>query len=147
MNQAKQLNDTNIKTNTKVFWIAMQSSVPMLLVLVYFMNKLSLLDPVLPELRNIFIGLCVINIAAPFTFLAYFRRVQNKVRDNLRLGMDNEPAELQRYFSFLLVGMSLCNLSSMFGLILYIISGDYFYSLFFIAVSFLLGFLYKPELK
>lgn len=147
MNQQKQLNDTNVRKNTKVFWMAMQSSAPMLLVLVYFMNKLSLLDPVLPELRNIFISLCVISIAAPFPFLGYFKRVQNKIRDNLKLSIDNEPVDIQRYFSFLVVGLSLCNASSMLGVVLYIIAGDYFYSLFFITISFFLGFLYKPELK
>ncbi len=147
MNQQKQFNDINIRTSSKIFWMVMQSSVPMLLVIVYFMHKLSLLDPVLPDMKNIFIGLCVVSIASPFPFLGYFKRLQNKVRDNLKLGMDNEPAELQRYFTFLVIGMSLCNLSSMFGLILYIIAGDYFYSIFFIAVSFLLGFMYKPDLK
>lgn len=147
MNQPKQFNDTNIKAQSKIVWMAMQSSVPILLVIVYFMNKLSLLEPVLPDLKNIFIGLCVISIASPFTILGFFKRLQNKIRDNLQLAIDNEPAELQRYFSFLLIGMALCNLSSMLGFVLYVIAGDYFYSLFFITISFFLGFLYKPELK
>ncbi len=147
MNQAKQLNDTNIKTNSKIFWSSMQASSPMFLVLVYFMDKQSLLDPIVPDLNNIFIGLCVISVVAPFVFLGHFKRIQNIIQDNLKIGVDNEATELQRYFTFLVIGMALCNLSSMFGLVLYIVAGDYFYSLFFIAISFLLGFMYKPELK
>jgi hypothetical protein len=147
MNKSKQLNDTNIKTNSKILWFGMQSSTPMLIVLVFFMDKVSPLEPVLPSLRNTFIVLCVISISAPFMFLGYFKRIQNKVINNLQSGMDNAPPELHRYIMFLLLGMSLCNLSALFGLILYIIAGNLKYSLFFISISFLLGFLYKPELS
>ncbi|MBL1142573.1 MAG: hypothetical protein HND53_11120 [Proteobacteria bacterium] len=147
MNQPKQFNDTNIKRQSKIVWMTMQSSAPILIAIVYFMNKLSLLEAIMPDIRNIFIGLCVISIALPFTLLGFFKRLQNKIHDNLKLGMDNEPAELQRYFTFLLIGMALCELSSMLGLVLYIVAGDYFYSLFFITVSFFLGFLYKPDLE
>jgi hypothetical protein len=146
MNQPKQFNDTNIKRQCNIIWMAMQSSVPMLLVLVYFMHKQSLLEAILPELRNVFMILCVVSIASPFILIGNFKRLQNKVRDNQKLGIDNDPADLQRYFSFLLIGIALCNLSSMLGLVLYIIAGDYFYSLIFITISFFLGFLYKPEL-
>lgn len=147
MNERKQLNDTNIKTNSKIVWFGMQSSALMFIVLVFFMDKASLLEPILPDLRNTFIGLCVISITTPFMFLGYFKRVQNKIRDNLQLDMDNMPSELHRYVTFLVLGMSLCSLSAMSGILLYITAGDLKYSLFFIGVSFLLGFLYKPELK
>ena len=147
MNQPVQLNDTNIQTNTKMFWSAMQASAPMFLVVVYLMHSQSIMDPILPDLRNIFIGLCIISIVAPFIFLGHFKRLQNKIRDNVKIGIDNEPAELQRYFSFLVIGMALCELPAMFGLVLYITVGDLFYSLFFIGLSFFLGFLYKPELS
>ncbi len=147
MNERNQLNDANVKTNSKVLWFGMQSSVLIFIILVFFMEKVYPLEPILPDLRNIFIGLCVISITTPFLFLGYFKRVQNKIRDNLQLGMGNALSELHRYVTFLLIGMSLCNLSAMFGLLLYIIAGELKYSLFFIGISFLLGFLYKPELR
>jgi len=147
MNQANQLNEKNLKTTCKIFWSAMQASSPIFLVLVYFMNKISLLEPIVPEFKNILIGLCIVCVSAPFIFLGHFKRAQNKVMDNIKIGIDNETSDLQRYFSFLVIGMALCNSSAMFGLVLYITTGDYFYSLFFIAVSFLLGFMYKPELQ
>jgi hypothetical protein len=143
MNEAKQFNYSTVK----VLWYTMQASVFMLIVLIYILNSFVQLDPVLPHLSNIFIGLCVVSIAAPFIFLGYFKRIQNKIRDNIQLGMDNTPSELHRYITFLLIGMSLCDLTGMFGFALYIIVGNLKFALFFIAVSFCLGFLYKPELK
>lgn len=147
MNEPRQFNDTNIKRQCKIIWSAMQSSAPMFLVTVYILETLSILDPILPDLRNILLGLAALSVAAPFLLLGHFKRQQNTVRDNLKLGIDNEASQLQRYFTFMLIGISLCNLSSMFGIVLYIVAGDYFYSLFFIAVSFFLGFLYKPDLS
>ena len=146
MNEPMQINDTNIKTNSKIVWMGIQASAPMLLIVVVGMDKLSLLEPILPDLRNVFLIICGLSIAAPFLFLGHFKRIQNKIRDNLQLGIENESTELQRYFTFLVIGMCLCDLSAMFGMMLYITVGDYFFSLIFIAVSFFLGFLYKPEL-
>ncbi len=147
MNRPTQLNDTIVKTNSKILWFGLLSSPLIFGVMVYFMDKLAVLEPVLPDLNNIFIGLCIISIASPFILLGYFKRIQNTVRDNIQLGMDNSPEDLQRYLMFLIIGMSLCNLSGVFGLVLYILAGNLKYSLFFIAVSFCLGFLYQPELK
>ena len=65
----------------------------------------------------------------------------------MQLGIDNTPSDLQTYITYLVIGMSLCNLPAMLGLVLYILVIDLNTSLFFIAASFLLGFLYKPDLK
>ncbi len=146
MNQVNQLNDTTIKANSKVLWFGMQASPPMLMAFIYFINKYSQIEPILPELKNIFIGICLISIASPFILLGYFKRLQHKVSDNMRMGMDNSPTELQRYIAFLVIGMALCNFTAMFGFVLYMMAGEIKYALFFISVSFFLGFLYKPEL-
>jgi hypothetical protein len=147
MNQPTQLNDTTVKTNSKILWFGMQSSALMLFGFVYFMNKYSLLEPILPDLKNIFIGLCLFSIATPFILLGHFKRIQNKVSDNMRLGMENSPTDLQRYITFLIIGMAICDSSAMFGFILFIMTGEINYALIFICVSFFLGFLFKPDLK
>ena len=147
MNAPNQINNTTVKTSSKVLWYGMQASIPMLIILIYVMDNFVQLDPIMPHLVNIFIGLCVISIATPFILLGFFKRVQHKVTDNIQLGMDNEPADLHRYITFLVIGMSLCSLPAMFGLILYILADSLNYALFFIGVSFVLGFLYKPDLK
>jgi len=147
MNRPIQLNDTIIKTRSKTLWLRLQFSDPIFFVMVYFMYKFAVLEPALPDLKNIFIGLCIVSITAPFVLLGNFKRIQNTVRNNIQLGMGNSSDELQRYIVFLVIGMSLCNLPGMFGLILYILVGNLNLSLFFIAVSFCLGFLYQPELK
>jgi hypothetical protein len=147
MNQVKQLNDTTVKTNSKVLWYGIQASPPMMMAFVYFMNKFSQLEPILPDLKNVFISLCLFSIVTPFILLGYFKRLQNTVRDNMRLGMDNSPTELHRYIAFLVIGMALCDMSAVFGFVLYMMTGEMNYALFFISISFLLGFLYKPELN
>lgn len=146
MNQITQLNDENIKKVSKTIWFAIQVSPPMLIVFVYFMNMLELMPPVVPEIKSIFVIICFLSIGAPFLLLGHFKKRQNKIRDNIQLGIDNEISDLQRYYTFLVIGLSLCNASAMFGFVLFILAGDVNYSYFFIAVSFLLGFLYKPEL-
>jgi hypothetical protein len=147
MNQVSQLSDENIKKISKTIWFTIQASPPMLIVFVYFSNMLGLIPPVMPEIKSIFVIICFLSIGAPFVLLGHFKKLQNTVRDNIQLGIDNEPSDLQRYYTFLVIGMALCNTSAMFGFVLFVLSGDVIYSYFFIAVSFLLGFLYKPELK
>jgi len=143
MNEVKPFDDATLK----VFWYAMQCGILMLIPFIYVLNHFIHLEPIMPDLRNIFVGVCIISIAAPFTLLGYFKRLQLKIRDNIQSGMEITQAELQRYFMILLIGMSLCDIPSMFGLVLYVIAGDLTYSLIFIGVSFFLGLLYKPDLK
>ncbi len=147
MNQVKHLTDENIENMSKTIWFAMQASPPMFIVFVYFSKKLNLILAVMPEIKSIFIIICFLSIGAPFILLGYFKKLQNKVRDNIQLGVDNAPSELQHYYTFLVIGLALCDACAIFGFVLFIFSGDITYSYFFIAVSFLLGFLFKPELK
>ena len=146
MNRQVQLNDENIKKVSKTIWFAIQASPPMLIGFVYLMNMLNVMPPVMPEMKSIFVIICFLSIGAPFILLGHFKKRQNKISDNIQLGIDNEKADLQGYYTFLVIGLSLCNASAMFGFVLFILSGDVAYSYFFIAVSFLLGFLFKPEL-
>lgn len=143
MNEVKQFDDSTVK----VLWYTMQSGILLFIPLIYILNNYVHIGPIMPNLKNILIGLCLISAAAPFSLLGYFKRTQRKIRDNIKLGMEVAPEELQRYFMFLLIGMSLCHLSGMFGLVLYIVASDLKYALIFIIISFFLGFLYKPELK
>ncbi|MGB1800739.1 MAG: hypothetical protein ACPHLK_07930 [Gammaproteobacteria bacterium] len=147
MNQPAQLTDENIKKVSKTIWFAIQASPLMLMVFVYFSNMLNLMHSVMPEMKDIFIIICFLSIGTPFFLLGHFKKLQNKIRDNIQLGIDNESSDLQRYYTFLVIGLALCDASAMFGFVLFILSGDVAYSYFFIAISFLLGFLYKPELK
>ena len=147
MNQPAQLNDENIKTVSKTIWFTIQASPPMLIIFVYFSNILGLIPPIMPEIKSIFVIICFLSIGAPFILLGNFKKLQNKVRDNIQLGIDNETPDLQKYYTFLVIGMALCDASAMFGFVLFVLTGDVAYSYFFIAVSFLLGFLYKPELR
>lgn len=147
MNQPAQLTDVNIKKASNTIWFAMQASPLMLIVFVYFSNMLNLIPPFMPEMKSIFIIICFLNIGTPFILLGHFKKLQNKIRDNRQLDINNEPSDLQRYYTFLVIGLALCGASAMFGFVLFILSGDVTYSYFFIAVSFLLGFLFKPELK
>lgn len=146
MTQQVQLNDENIKRVSKTIWFAMLASPPMLILFVYFSNKLGLIPPVMPEMKSLFVIISLLSIGAPFIFLGHFKKRQNNIRDNIQLGIDNEVSALQGYYTFLVIGLSLSNASAMFGFVLFILSGDVTYSYFFIAVSFLLGFLFKPEL-
>jgi len=147
MDQPQQLNDTHIRNNSKVLWIGMLASSLMLLIPVFYMDKLQLQEPILPDLKNILIGVCVLSLPLSLVFLSKFKRLQSKIRDNMELGIDNTPSDLQKYITYIVVGMSLCNLPAMLGLVLYILVIDLYLSLFFIVVSFFLGFLYKPDLK
>ena len=147
MNQVTQLTDENIKKVSNTIWFAIQASPPMLIVFVYFSNMLDLIPPVMPELKSIFVIVCFLSIGAPFILLGHFKKLQNRIRDNIQLGIDNETSDLQRYYTFLVIGLALCDACAMFGFVLFVLSGDVTYSYFFIAVSFLLGFLFKPELR
>lgn len=147
MNQPQQLNDTLVKTNSKVLWFGLLASSPMFIVVVIYMDKLLQQEPILPDLKNILIGICLLSIPVPLALLGKFKRHQHMIRDNVRLGIENTTADLQRYITYLIIGMSLCNLPVMFGLVLYFLVGDLNLSLFFIGISFFLGFLYKPDLK
>lgn len=147
MNQPAQLTDVNIKKASNTIWFAMQASPLMLIVFVYFSNMLNLMPPLMLEMKSIFIIICFLSIGTPFILLGHFKKSQNKIRDNRQLDINNELSDLQRYYTFLVIGLALCDASAMFGFVLFILSGDVTYSYFFIAVSFLLGFLFKPELK
>ena len=143
MNEEKSFNDATIM----MFWYTMQGGILMLIPFIYILNHYVHIGPIMPNLNNVFIGICFISIAAPFSLLGYFKRMQLKIRGDIQSGQEPAPEELQRLFIFLLIGMSLCHLSGMLGLVLYIIASNLKYTLFFIGVSFLLGFLYKPSLK
>lgn len=147
MNKPQQLNDTHIRNNSKMLWFGLLASSPMFLVAVFYMDKLHLHEPMLPDLKNILIGICVLSIPLSLLLLGRFKRHQHKIRDNMQLGIDNTPTDLQTYITYIVIGMSLCNLPAILGLVLYILVIDLYLSLFFIIVSFFLGFLYKPELK
>jgi hypothetical protein len=147
MDNQNQLNDISVKSSSSVLWLGMIASDPMFIVMIYLMNNFVQLEPVLPELKTIFISLGFISIAIPFFFLGNFKRLQNKVRDNIRLGMDNSPTELQRYITFLVIGMALCSMPAMFGFVLYLMAGEIKFALILIGAAFCLGLMYKPELN
>ena len=147
MNKPQQLNVAHIINISKILWFGMLASSPMFLIAIFYMDKLQLLEPVLPELKNILTGICILSIPLSLILLGRFKRHQHKVRDNIQLDIDNTPTDLQSYITYIVIGMSLCNLPAMLGLVLYILVTDLYLSLFFIVVSFFLGFLYKPELK
>tara|TARA_R110002111_G_scaffold260133_4_gene330938 strand:- start:2512 stop:2955 length:444 start_codon:yes stop_codon:yes gene_type:complete len=147
MNKPQQLNIAHIINTSKILWFGMLASSPMFLIAIFYMDKLQLLEPVLPELKNILTGICILSIPLSLILLGRFKRHQHKVRDNIHLDIDNTPTDLQSYITYIVIGMSLCNLPAMLGLVLYILVTDLYLSLFFIVVSFFLGFLYKPELK
>ena len=147
MSTPQQLNDTTIKTTSKLIWLGIQASVPLFVVAILMLDKVMRFDPIMPEFKNIFIGLCVLGIPVPFFVFNLFKRKQLEIRNNIQSGMGNESKDLLRYMSLLIIGMSLCNLTAALGLILYIISGDAELAVFFITLSLLLGFLFKPSLK
>lgn len=147
MNKPQQLNVAHIINISKILWFGMLASSPMFLIAIFYMDKLQLLEPVFPDLKNILTGICVLSIALSLIPLGRFKRHQHKIRDNIQLDIDNTPSDLQSYITYIVIGMSLCNLPAMLGLVLYILVTDLYLSLFFIVVSFFLGFLYKPELK
>ena len=147
MNKPQPLNDKHIRNNSKTLWFGMLASAPMFLITVFYIDKLQLQEPILPDLKNILIGICTLSIPLSLLLLGRFKRHQHKIRDNIQLGIDNTPTDLQTYISHIVIGMSLCNLPAMLGLVLYILVIDLYLSLFFIVVSFFLGFLYKPDLK
>jgi hypothetical protein len=147
MNKPQPLNDTHIKSNSKVLWFGMLASAPMFIVAVYYMDKLQLQEPIMPDIKNILTGICALSIPLSLILLGRFKRHQFKIRDNLQLGIDNTPTDLQTYITYMIIGMSLCNLPAILGLVLYLMVSDLYLSLFFIGISFFLGFLYKPELK
>ncbi len=147
MSARPDLNDTTVKTTSKVVWFAIQSSAPLFIIAILLFEYIAELQPVLVELRNVFIGLCVVSLPTPFIILNLFKQKQREVSNNIQLGMDNDAKLLQSYMSLLIIGLSLCNLSAVLGLILYITTGEIELSIFFIIVSLLLGFLYKPSLS
>ena len=147
MDKPQPLNDTHIKNNSKILWFGMLASAPMFIVAVYYMDKLQILEPIMPEIKNILTGICALSIPLSLMLLGRFKRHQLKIRDNLQLGIDNTPTDLQTYITYIVIGMSLCNLPAILGLVLYLMVADLYLSLFFIAVSFSFGFLYKPELR
>ena len=147
MSTQQQLNDTTVKMTSKVIWFGTQASVPIFIAAIIALEHIVKFQPITPDLKNIFIGLCVVSTPIPFVILNMFKRNQRQINDNIQLGMENASKDLQRYLSLLVIGLSLCNLTAVFGLILYIISGEVELSIFFICISFLLGFLYKPALK
>ena len=147
MNKPQRLNDTHIRNNSKILWFGMLASSPMFVVAVFYMDKLHLQEPIIPDFKNILIGICLLSIPLSLILLGRFKRHQYKIRDNIQLGIDNTPTDLQSYITYIIIGMSLCNLPAMLGLVLYFLVIDLYLSLFFIIVSFFLGFLYKPELK
>ena len=147
MSTHQQLNDTTVKNSSKVIWFGIQASVPMFIAAILILEYMVQFEPIMPEFKNIFIGLTAVTIPTPFFLLNLFKRKQLELRDNIQLGMENTTKELQRYLFLLVIGLSLCNLSAAFGLVLYVITGLVELSIFFICVSLLLGFLYKPSLK
>lgn len=147
MNKPQPLNDTHIKNNSKILWFGMLASPPMFIVAVYYMDKLQILEPIMPDIKNILTGICALSIPLSLILLGRFKRHQLKIRDNLQLGIDNTPTDLQTYITYMVIGMSLCNLPAILGMVHYMLVGDLYLSLFFIIVSFFLGLLYKPDLK
>lgn len=135
MNGAEPFNDTTIK----ILWKAMQVSTLMLIPVIYILNYFVPLEPIMPDLKNVFIGICIISAATPLAIRNFFKREQVKIRENIQSGVENPPEKLRRYFISLLVGMS--------GFILYIIAGDLKFALIFIGISFFPGYLFKPELN
>ena len=89
MNKPQQLNDTHIRNNSKILWFGMLASSPMFLIVVFYMDKLQLQEAILPDLKNILIGICILSIPLSLVLLGRFKRHQNKIRDNIQLGIDN----------------------------------------------------------
>ena len=147
MSTHQPFNDTIVKTTSKVIWFGIQSSVPIFIAAILALKFIANFEPIMPDLKNIFMGICVFTIPLPFFLLNQFRRKQREINGNIQLGMDNAPKDLQRYMSLLIIGLSLCNLSAAFGLVLFVISGAMEPAIFFTCISFLLGFLYKPTLN
>ncbi len=141
-----KVDDSTIKATSTMIWFAMQSSAPMLAACLYIMENYVKIDPILPELKTIFICISILTIPLVFVLTNRFRQSEREISGNLHAGIENEKKLLQRYITYLVIGLSLCGLPAMFGLVLYIISGEILISVIFIALSFIFGFFYKPAL-
>ena len=142
-----KIDDSTVKMNSKIIWFGLLANSPIFITVILFMDKMLQQDAIMPESKNIFIGICVLSIPLSLILLNKFKRLQNTIRDNLQLGIENTRVDLQKYMTLMVIGMSLANLPTIMGLVFYIMIGDLYLALFFIALSFPLGFLYKPELS
>lgn len=73
MNKPQQLNDTHIRNNSKILWFGMLASSPMFLIVVFYMDKLQLQEAILPDLKNILIGICILSIPLSLVLLGRFK--------------------------------------------------------------------------
>lgn len=138
------LDNSTIVTSSKVIWSSMQASTLILAPCIYFMDKFLQFDPIAPDLKIVFLLICAASIPLAFTLNSKFRLKEREITANLYSGAESPRPLLQSYIKFLIIGLALCNFPAMFGLVLYLISGDVNLSMSFVAVGFGLGFLYKP---
>lgn len=146
MNQANPLNDNTLKSNSKMIWLGLQASTPFLAMVILVMDSVAQMEPIVPNIKNILIAISVLTIPAAFFLTTRFRNSENEIKNNIHAGVDNPPETLQTYIQFLVFGMSLVELPAILGIVLYITTGEVLFSMFFIFVSFALGFFYKPSL-
>lgn len=141
------LDENNIRTSSKMLWFGMQASPLMLAGCILLMENIIKQEAIMPELKTILMSVCILGIPLGFILSSRFRRIEQEIQDNFYATIENPKSLLQRYITFLVFGMMLCEIPAMFGLVLYIMTGEVYLSLFFIVCSFALGFLYKPELQ
>ena len=146
MHENNQLNDSNIKTNSKLVWFGLQASTPFLAMVIVIMNSVLLMEPIMPDIKHILIGISVLTIPVAFMLTNRFRSSEREIINNKHAGIENTVGVLQTYIQYLVFGMSLAQLPAMLGIVLYLIAGEVPFSMFFIFVSFTIGFFYKPSL-
>ena len=146
MQQAHQLDDNTVKNSSKFLWLGLQGSTLFLAGCLFILNNVVKLEPIVPEFKNIMIGLCLISIPATFFLIGRMRQSERDIRENIHSGIENSHAVLQRYITWLVIGMALAELPAIFALAMYMLTGEMMISLFFIFVSFIIGFFYKPAL-
>ena len=142
--QQHRLDDHTVKNSSKFIWLGLQSSTLFLGGCLFILNNIVKPEPIVPEIKHIMIGLCIISIPAAFFLIGRMRQSEREIRENIHAGIENSHAVLQRYITCLVIGMALAELPAIFALAMYMLSGEMMLSLFFIFVSFSIGFFYKP---
>lgn len=130
----------------KVLWLSMSASPVTFWIVLVVMDKLSVLSRVQSEYSEyaFYTGLLFILPAA--VLLRFFKKTNKKYLLDRRMSVLPDKKSFEKLKKDMVLGLAVADVPATLSIVYYFMSGDFDKSILLVASSFIICFLFKPEL-
>jgi hypothetical protein len=130
-----------------VLWLGMLGSPVTLWITLVVLDKLSILQKIQSGFGDYFFYIGLLFILPAILLLRLFKAANKTYLNDLQRSVSGADGAYNKFRQTMIIGMAVADVPATVAVALYFLSGDLDKSVLLVASSFILCFLFKPELR